>query len=84
MKARENSYGDYRTTREADWRAFDALPARLRWAVNVAAQPYACEPILQAWQRGETVNDLIAALRRTDLTFTAQTYGPTHPEAMRA
>lgn len=78
-----NSYGDFRTTKVADWRAFDALPEQLRHAVNVAAQPYASAPILAAFRAGASIGAIIGAMRRADLEDTHRIYGPSHPEARR-
>lgn len=83
-----NSYGSYRTTRDADMAAHDACPPLLRQVVNYAVLPWASRPILDDWLRlampfgpAEAARCMARHIAAEDFKDTAKFYGPTHPEA---
>lgn len=82
MKANGHETG-FETTALADLAAHDRSPPQLRWAACYAVGQYASETLLKCLHGGMSMRDILAIMRRQDVALTAESYGPSHPEARR-
>lgn len=88
------TFGEYDSTRAADFRAYDRLPAAYRQLLQAAPSNYAAEKVLKdfmAARRAGGNNGAIAHFRvfnrriaSKEATLALKFYGPEHPAAQGA
>lgn len=84
-----NGYGSYRSTRESEFRAYDALPKAVRDLLKYTVADWPSPPVLKELRaafavigsRQACIELLVKSIRQSEEKDCYRTYGPDHPQA---